>query len=524
MSSQVNAASQHRSLSVILIGAGFSGIGLAIHLKQAGMKDFLILEAEGGVGGTWWINRYPGCACDVQSHLYSLSFQPKTDWSRTFAPRHEIQTYLDQCVKQHRLGRHIALNSRVEEAVWDEEKRLWSVRVRGGREYRARVLVSAIGGLSRPAWPNIPGLSEFPGPVVHSQAWPDSLDVAGKRVAVIGTGASAIQFVPHLQRQADRLDLYQRSAQWILPKPDRSIAPWRQALYRRFPPARRLKRLGLFLLLETRLPAFTRFPRLTALHRRKARRHLESQVSDPTLRARLTPDYAMGCKRVLMSNDYYPAVAGPNVELVAGGVERIEGNTLIDHRGRRRPADLIVLGTGFRAAEPVPEGLIRGRDGRDLARCWSQGPRAYKGTAVPGFPNFFTLLGPNTALGHNSVLLMIEGQIRYLVSALGWMERHKVDRLEVRPEVEDRWDRRLQRRLKRTVWNTGGCSSWYRHPESGRIPTLWPRFTFTFRWLLRRFDPAAYTVVAREPVEDDLRPGPAAPPDIRSPTPGRSGD
>ncbi|TVS12873.1 MAG: NAD(P)/FAD-dependent oxidoreductase [Wenzhouxiangella sp.] len=484
-------------LSVLIIGAGFSGIGLAIRLQQAGIGDFRILEAASGIGGTWWVNRYPGCACDVQSHLYSLSFEPRADWSRQFAGRAEIQRYLADCVDRHELADRIVLNSRVEQARWQEGESVWQVRDHHGVTYRARVLVSAIGGLSRPAWPDIPGLDRFAGPVVHSQTWPESLDVEGKRVAVIGTGASAIQFVPHLQTRAARLDLYQRSAQWILPKPDRAIARWRQAMYRRFPPARWLTRLGLFVLLETRLPAFTRFPRLTALHRRKARRHLERQVSDPTLRARLMPDYAMGCKRVLMSNDYYPAVAAANVELVAGGVERVEGDTLVDHDGRRRKADLIVLGTGFRAADPVPEGMILGRDGRDLAHCWSDGPRAYKGCTVPGFPNFFTLLGPNTALGHNSVILMIEGQIRYLVSALRWMQRHKIGCLEVHPAFEDRWNDRLQRRLKRTVWNTGGCSSWYRHPVSGRIPTLWPRFTFTFRWLLRRFDPAAYRIVKK---------------------------
>ena len=486
--------SDQRILSVLIIGAGFSGIGLAIRLQQSGIDNFQILEAEAGVGGTWWLNRYPGCACDVQSHLYSLSFAPRADWSRHFPPRHEIQAALAQEAERHALSEKIRLNTRVVEARWDERAACWHVRDQHGEEHRSRVLVSAIGGLSRPARPAIPGLDEFAGLVIHSQRWPQDLDCTEQRVAVIGTGASAIQFIPHLQRDARRLDVYQRSPQWILPKPDRPIPRWRQTLHARLPLYRRLTRFGLFLLLETRLPAFTRFPRLTAFHRRKARRHLERQIADPVLREKLTPDYAMGCKRVLMSNDYYPAIGAANVELITTPIERVRPDGMVDRDGHFRPADLIVLGTGFQATDPVPSGLIFGRDGLDLTAAWKDGPQAYKGSTVPGFPNFFTLLGPNTALGHNSVLLMIEGQIRYVLSALRWMQRTGRDSIEVRAEAAAAWDAEVQRRLDRTVWRQGGCSSWYQHPESGRIPTLWPRFTFTFRWLLRRFDPEAYRI------------------------------
>ena len=485
-------AGKPRHCAVVIIGAGFSGIGLAIRLKQAGIEDFVILEAENGVGGTWWLNRYPGCACDVQSHLYSLSFAPRSDWSRHFPPRAEIQSALADEVEHHALGERIRLNTRVVQARWDEAATCWRVRDQHGGEYRAQVLVSGIGGLSRPAWPTIPGLDRFAGPVIHSQRWPDDLEWQGRRVAVIGTGASAIQFIPHLQRKAARVDVYQRSAQWILPKPDRAIPRWRQWLHARLPLYRRLTRFGLFLLLESRLPAFTRFPRLTAFHRRKARRHLARQIDDPELRTQLTPDYAMGCKRVLMSNDYYPAIAADNVDLITTPIARVQADGLVDRDGRLRPSDLIVLGTGFQAADPVPAGMIIGRDGLDLATAWQNGPLAYKGSTVPGFPNFFTLLGPNTALGHNSVLLMIEGQIRYVVSALRWMRQNAQPSIEVRHQAAHAWDADLQRRLQRSIWYQGGCSSWYQHPESGRIPTLWPRFTFTFRWLLRRFDPEAY--------------------------------
>ena len=431
-------------------------------------------------------------SCSRRAKRTSYSFAPKPDWSRHFAPRAEIQRYLADCVEHYRLAPYIRFNTRVEQARWDEAAQRWVVTDQHGETRTSDLLVMASGVLSRPARPNIPGLDEFAGPVVHSQQWPDELELAGKRVAVIGTGASAIQFVPHVQRAARQLDVYQRSAQWILPKPDRPIGRARQALYRYFPPARWLARLGLFLLLETRLPAFTRFPRLTALHRRKALQNLERHVSDPELRAKLTPDYPVGCKRVLLSNDYYPAIAAPNVELVTTPIRGVNATGIVDAEGVSRLADVIILGTGFQATAPVPEGMITGRDSRDLGRLWAGGPAAYKGTTVAGFPNFFTLLGPNTALGHNSVILMIQGQLRHVVDALRCMQRHDARVIEVRPEAEREWNDRLQARLARTVWNTGGCSSWYLHPVSRRNATLWPRFTTTFRWQTRRFDPEAY--------------------------------
>jgi cyclohexanone monooxygenase len=384
------------------------------------------------------------------------------------------------------------LNTRLIRACWDSEHQRWEVRDQHGRLHYARWLISAIGGLSRPAWPEIPGLQSFEGRVIHSQQWPEDLRLEKKRVAVIGTGASAVQFIPHLQRQVSRLDVYQRSPQWILPKPDQAIPEWRRRLLSHIPLYRRMTRLGQFLLLESRLPAFTRFPRLTAFHRWKALRHLADQVSDPVLRRQLTPDYAMGCKRVLMSSDYYPALSKSNVELITQPIQSIDETGIVDRSGQSRECDLIILGTGFQATQPIPKGMIIGRSGQDLAALWEEGPFAFKGSTVPGFPNFLTLLGPNTALGHNSVLLMIEAQIQYLLSALRWSEKtgHRV--IEVTPAATNTWNADLKRRLGQTVWSRGGCSSWYQHATSGRIPTLWPRFTFTFRWLLRRFDPESY--------------------------------
>jgi cation diffusion facilitator CzcD-associated flavoprotein CzcO len=478
---------------LIIIGAGFSGIGLGMRLLAAGRNDFVILEQAEQVGGTWWVNRYPGCACDVQSHLYSLSFAPNPNWSRHFASRAEIQAYLVDCVSRSGLETHIRSSTRVIEARWDDHEGHWQVRDQRGTIHRGEILVPAIGGLSRPAWPRIEGLNRFKGPVIHSQQWPDHLDLSGQRVAVIGTGASAIQFVPEIQPKVARLDLYQRTPPWILPKPDRPITPGRRALYRRFPPLRLLFRFGLYLLLESRLPAFTRFPGLSWFHRRKAIRFLHRQISDPKLRASLTPDHAMGCKRVLMSNNYFPALAQSNVELITSPATAIAPGGVIDAQGQERTTNTIILATGFRATEPVPEGMIIGRDQQDLATLWQDGPTAYKGTTIRGFPNLFMLLGPNTALGHNSVLLMIEAQINYLVDALAYRERSGQRILEVSEKAQQLWNRKLHERLERTVWNQGGCASWYLHPRSGRNTTLWPRSTLVYRWLTRCFDPRAYS-------------------------------
>jgi len=482
----------HSHHTVLIIGAGFSGLGLGIRLRQTGEEDFVILDQAADVGGTWWVNRYPGCACDVQSHLYSLSFAPKPDWPRHFGARVEIQAYLSDCVDRFALAGHLRLNTRVVQAHWDEVRKRWLVTEQNGVVRSAKFLVTATGGLSRPAWPDISGLDGFAGNVFHSQQWPENLNLDGKRVAVIGSGASAIQFVPRIQSSVAQLDFYQRTPQWILPKPDRSISPRRRKLYQRFPIIRRLFRLALFVSLESRLPAFTRFQFLTWFHRRQARNFLKQHIHDPALRHKLTPTYDMGCKRVLMSNDFYPAIDQPNLELITARIARITPNAIVDENGQSRTIDTIILATGFLATRPVPSGMIRGRDERDLARHWKDGPSAFKGTTVHGFPNMFMLLGPNTALGHNSVLLMIESQINYVLDALAWCRRSGRETLEVSDQAEKDWNQTLQKRLSKTVWNRGGCSSWYRHPVSGRNTTLWPRFTFVFRYLCRRFDPKVY--------------------------------
>jgi cation diffusion facilitator CzcD-associated flavoprotein CzcO len=483
---------QTSDLEVAIIGAGFGGLGTAIQLRQHGVEDFLVFDKASGVGGTWWVNRYPGCACDVPSHLYSFSFAPNPDWTRRYAPRAEIQAYLEGLVERFQLNETIRLQTEIIRAAWNEQDRRWHLSDANGRKWHARVLVSALGGLSRPAWPDIPGLDDFAGEIVHSQQWHEDLKLAGRRVAVIGTGASAVQLVPHVARQAIRLDIYQRTPNWILPRPDRAIGPRRRALYRRLPWLQKLARFGIWAISELRVPAFLWSNRLAAAHRWLAHRHRRRQVHDPLLRAKLKPDYDIGCKRVLLANDFYPVFNESHIELVSDRIARIEADAIIDATGKRRAIDAIVLATGFKATDPVPEGLILGRKGCDLASCWRTGPEAYKGTTISGFPNLFVLLGPNTALGHNSVVMMIESQIRYLLGALDHMHRHNVDTLEVRAEAQQTWNSMLARRMEGTVWTEGGCRSWYLHPETGRNSTLWPGFTLGFRQRLRHFDPEHY--------------------------------
>lgn len=478
-------------LDVAVLGAGFAGLGMAARLREQGIGNFRIFEQADGVGGTWWVNRYPGCACDVPAHLYSFSFAPNPDWSRRFAPRAEIQAYLERVVRDRELEPHLELGCRIEQARWDEPRGLWQIDDARGRRWTADVLVAGLGGLSRAARPELPGLDRFEGPVVHSQHWPDALDLAGRRVAVIGTGASAAQLVPEIAAEVGQLDVYQRSPNWILPRPDGAIRRWQRAFYRRVPAAQKLLRFLLWLGAELRVPGLAWSNRLAGGHRALALWHLRRQVPDPDLRRRLTPDYAIGCRRVLRSSDYYPALMRDNVELVTTPIERIEPGGLRDAEGRLRETDVLVLATGFRATSPVPEGLLIGRGGRDLAACWADGPEAWRGVAVHGFPNLFLLMGPNTALGHNSVVYMIESQIRFVIDALrtlGPGQRVAEVRADAQQEDND-W---LQQRLAGTVWNSGGCRSWYLHPTSGRNTTLWPGFTFTYRRRLRRFVPSAF--------------------------------
>ena len=488
-------SSQHESppsetLDVLIVGGGFGGLCTAIQLRRRGIRDFVILEQAGDVGGTWQANTYPGCACDVQSHLYSYSFELNPDWSRAFSPQPEIEAYIRRCAERYDLKPHLRFGTRLRQARFDEERDEWCVEAEDGRRWRARVLVMATGGLSVPSLPAVPGLDEFKGPRFHSARWDPDYDPRGRRVAVVGTGASAIQIVPGIADQVEKLYLFQRTPPWILPRFDRRFTRFERWLFRHCRPFMKLYRALLYWRLESRAVVFTLAPALSRLIELACRWHIRRGIKDPDLRAAVTPDYRPGCKRVLLSDDYYSTLERGNVTLVPQGVRAATPEGLVAEDGSEFAVDTVVFATGFQATHPIPAGQVLGRDGIDLVERWREGAEAYKGMAVSGFPNLFLLGGPNTGLGHNSVVFMIESQVRYLMGAIAAMREAGATRVEVRRDVEIVFNERLQRRLGRTIWSSG-CNSWYLD-EQGRNVTLWPGFTVEYWWRTRRFDGTAY--------------------------------
>ena len=480
---------------IAIIGTGFSGLGAAIGLKRAGFDDFVIFERAESVGGTWRDNTYPGCQCDVPSHLYSFSFKLNPNWTRTYSTQPEIWAYLEDCAREAGVMPHVRFEHRVEQARWDEDNSVWVIQTNKGT-WRTDILISANGALAEPAIPDIPGLSDFGGPVVHSAAWDHDLDVKNKKVAVLGTGASAIQIIPHLQRQVDRLVVFQRTPAWVMPHTDRKISDRERKLYRRVPLAQKIVRKVIYGAREFLVLGMTKNRKFLKPIQRVAALHIRSKVKDPELRRKLTPSYSLGCKRILLSDDYYPALASDNCDLVTDGIERFSSSGVVTRDGEEHDVDAMILATGFKVTDnPVMEGLI-GRGGVSLAETWQRdGMRAYVGTTIPGFPNMFMMTGPNTGIGHTSLLVMIEAQINYIVKALKHMSRSRAATIEVRATAVDAYNTDLQRKMKRTVWTMGGCASWYLDAK-GNNTTLWPDFTWRFRKATRRFDPAAY-VVAR---------------------------
>ena len=477
---------------VAIVGAGFSGLGMAIRLLQQGIRDFVVLERGADVGGTWRDNTYPGCACDVPAHLYSFSFAPNPAWSRFYAPQPEIWEYMRACVKRYGLEPYLRFQTDVTGATWDEDAQRWRLATSRG-PLAARALVFGNGPLSEPSLPAVPGIETFAGTLFHSARWNHTHDLAGERVAVIGTGASAIQFVPRIQPVVGQLALFQRTPPWILPRLDREIPAARRALYARYPLAQRLLRARMYLERELRGYALIHRTRLLDTATRMAHDHLARQVPDAALRAKLTPSYTIGCKRILLSDDFYPAFTQPNVTLETGGIREVRPHSIVTADGREIPVDTIICATGFHVTDMPAAATVRGRDGRTLAEAWRQGgPEAYLGTTVVGFPDLFLQIGPNTGLGHNSMIYMIESQLSYILGALRLMERRGLGAVEVRPAVQGAYNRELQRRLAGSVWNSG-CQSWYLH-ASGRNSSIWPGQTWEYRRRTRHFDPAAYVL------------------------------
>ena len=492
------------STDVAIVGAGFSGLAVAERLLRAGRTDFVLLERGPDLGGTWRDNSYPGCRCDVPSHLYSFASAPNADWSSTYSPQPEIWDYLRRFAHQRGIVPHIQSGCEVVSARWERDR--WLLTTTRG-ELSARVLVAAGGPLSEPSIPDLPGLERFRGTTFHSAAWDHEHDLTGERVAVIGTGASAIQLIPEIQPRVARLLVFQRTPPWVLPHRLRPIGARERALYRRFPIVQRALRGALYWGRELYALPLVRV-RLSGVIARLGRRHLERQVADPELRERLTPGYAPGCKRLLLSNDYYPALAQPNVEVLTGGIAEVRERSIVTRDGTEHAVDTIVFATGFHVTDPPIASRITGRAGRTLAETWDGSLQAHRGTTVAGFPNLFMMLGPNTGLGHTSVVLMAEAQARYLAAALDHMDRLGAAAIEPLPAAQARWNEEVQAAMRGTVWTAGGCASWYLD-RKGRNTTLWPDFAFRYQRLLAHFDAEHYQPSGRPSTEPAARPVPA---------------
>ncbi|MGH2797680.1 MAG: flavin-containing monooxygenase, partial [Thermoleophilaceae bacterium] len=491
------AAAREDRVRVAICGAGFSGLGMAIRLRRMGIEDFVVLERADDLGGTWRDNSYPGCACDVPSHLYSFSFAPNPNWSRTYSGQPEIWQYLRNVAARFGVSSHIRYRSGLREACWSPERRLWEIETEEGRRLCAEILVDATGGLSHPRVPAIPGLERFEGRSFHSAEWDHDHDLTGRRVAVVGTGASAIQIVPAIQPRVGALTIYQRTPPWVVPRTDRDVSAVERRMYRLLPAAQLALRAGIYWGRESLAIGFRRADSWAGrIPQAIARWQLRRQVRDRQLRTKLTPSYRLGCKRLLPSNEYYPALAEPNVELIAEAVTEIRPRSIVAADGSEREADTIVFATGFDVVAGPTADRIRDPAGRSLAEVWGGSPQAYLGTTVAGFPNLFRLLGPNSALGHNSVVFMIESQLNYVADALRTMDDLGLASVEVRADAQESYNRWLERRLEPSVWNSGGCASWYLD-RTGRNLAIWPGFTWPFRRRTRRFDPDAYALTPR---------------------------
>lgn len=498
-----------QATDVLILGAGFAGVCAGARLRAAGRFDFVVLDRGAEPGGTWRDNTYPGCACDVPSTLYSFSFAPNPDWSRIFAPQPEIQAYLGDVIDRSGVRPHLRLGVDVRAAAWSEDQARWHVTTSAG-DYVARVLISGAGPWHEPLIPELPGLDTFAGTTFHSSRWNHEHDLRGERVAVIGSGASAVQFVPKIAPDVAQLDLYQRTPHWVLPKPDRPYPDAMRALYRRWPLTQRAAHEGLRVAAEG-LGWATRHARAMGPIQRMAERHLARQVPDPELRATLTPDFTIGCKRMLMSNSYYPSLTRENVTVVPHAVTEVRERSVVGADGVERPADTIIFGTGFKILDMPVADLVRGRDGRTMSEVWQGSPRGYLGTTVAGFPNLFVLLGPNLGNGHSSATVLLEQQMTYVVRALEAMDREMLDAVDVREDVQRTFNTQVDDAIAGTVWNAGGCGSYY-FDSTGRNSFMYPWSTLHHRRRTRQFDLSNYRAVPRSaPVKD--------PPTWNSPTP-----
>ena len=481
-------------LSVGIVGAGFGGVGMGIRLKQEGITDLTVYERAESVGGVWRANTYPGAACDVPSHLYSFSFAPGHEWSRRYAPQPEILRYLERVSERFGVEPHLRLNTELESARFDPDSGRWTLTTASGETNVVDILVTACGQLTRPAMPPVPGIEEFEGPAFHSAEWDHEVALEGRDVAVIGTGASAIQFVPEIAPAAKSVAIFQRSAPWIIPKMDRVYPEWERRLFRRYPARVAAARAGMFAFFEALTYGFTGRPWMMAPFKAVANAARRRALADPELRRKATPDYEIGCKRVLFTADWYSTLNRPNVELINGAVERVTRSGVIGGDGVERPTDAIVFGTGFQSHGFVAPLAVHGRDGRELNEAWGDRPEAFLGTTVSGFPNMFILYGPNTNHGSGSVPYTLECQFNYVIDAIRRLRAGGARYIDLRSAAQDAWRREIAERSSISVWNSGGCSSWYLN-EAGENTNNWPGPWLEFRRRTRRIDPADYEFV-----------------------------
>ncbi len=477
--------------SIAVVGAGFGGVGAAVMLKRAGYDDVTVFERSERVGGVWHHNTYPGAACDVPSHLYEFSFAPNPDWTRRYAPQAEIQDYLEDVARRYGVLDRIRTGTEVTAARWDEGRRRWTLDTAAG-PHEADILITSCGQLSTPSVPAIPGLDSFDGPAFHSARWRHDVDLAGKRVAVIGAGCSAIQIVPAIQPVVEHVDVYQRTPGWTLPKMDFAYKERTRRLFARFPVLQRLDRGAILGGHEFATAAMTSRPWLLAVLRAVGRRQITTAIRDPELRRKVTPTDEIGCKRVMLTDEWYPTLTRPNVDVVTDRIATVTASGIRTEDGRERAADVLVLATGFQSHAFVAPMEIAGVGGRTLAQEWADVARAYLGLTVPGFPNMFVIYGPNTNGGTGSVIYSIEAGIGHVLAALDALERADARRIEVRRETADKFDRALRTALAGTVWHSG-CTNWY-VDENGNDPSQWPWLWHTYRRRTAQIAPGTYAL------------------------------
>ena len=477
-------AQQYR---VVIIGSGFGGQCAAIRLKEQGIEDFRILERRDFMGGTWCQNSYPGAAVDVQSPLYSISSEPYP-WSQMFAEQAELERYTNSVIEKHGLRERTTLNANVEQVQWIEDKKRWVIQTSSAGSFEAQILINASGPLSTPVIPNFPGRDTFTGTSFHTNNWDHSFDLSGKRVAIIGSGASAAQVIPAIAGKVGELHVFQRSPHWVLPRPDHKFSTIERKLLK-VKPLYKALRTGIYWQLESRMIGFKYSDKLLNLvAQKKALKHLAEQVPDPILREKLTPDFRIGCKRIILSSTLYPALSQPNVHVHdrSDGIKAINETGILTDQGEQIDLDLIVYSTGYDATDGVISYPVIGKDGLSVAEVWSEYPRAYLGTAMPGFPNLFIVTGPNTGIGHTSAIFVIEAQMQYITDSIEALQKSGKESIEVKPEAEEAYTAMIHSEMNKTVWKTGGCNSWYQS-KSGHVIAMFPGFSFTYRQLAGRF-------------------------------------